>query len=316
MKRAFWMGVAAVAVCALLAPRASDAGQKRLGRAALHVLKADHGARMAGMAGTYVAIADDIDAIFANPAGLTHLEQGGYSLSYTRWLADSKFYTGAVAYNTGVGVLGLSVVSYQLADIEETTIFQPLGTGRMLDTGDISIGVAFARKLTDKLSFGFMGRWTQETLDSDRFSSLDVSMGTFFYTGFRSLRLAMTFNNLGKDQIVHEFDYQMPVSFRFAFAMEAFGETGENTYLTVTGENHYATDYADPQYRLGGELWFQNALALRGGYKFNYDEETYSFGVGAKLTPAEGREIRADISYTKFGDPVSAPLRFGLSGSF
>jgi hypothetical protein len=54
---------------------------------------------------------------------------------------------------------------------------------------------------------------------------------------------------------------------------------------------------------------------VRGGYKFKFDEETYSLGLGVKFRPAKKREVRADFAYTRFGvfDP---PLRFALSGSF
>jgi long-subunit fatty acid transport protein len=301
----------------LLFPQVSDAGsQKRLGRAVLHVLKVDQGARIAGLGGAFVAVADDIHTIFVNPAGLTHIEKAEYMLSYTRWLVDSKFYSGAFAYNTRRGVLGLSVMAFSLPKTEETTIFQPQGTGRQLDTGDVSIGVSYARKMTDKLSFGAQMRWTQETLDQDRLSAVDVNLGTIFYTGFKSLRLGMGFTNLGRDQRVREMNYQMPVMFNFAFAVEALGKKGGDTYLTVTGENQYATDFAEPQYRVGGELWFKNTLALRGGYKFNYDLETYSLGVGVRFHPVKRREIRADFAYSSFSYKFDAPLRFSLSGSF
>ena len=126
----------------------------------------------------------------------------------------------------------------------------------------------------------------------------------------------MAFKNLGKDVKSRETNYQMPVTFNFAFAIEVFGKKGSSrTYLTVTGENHYATDFAQPQYRLGGELWFQNTLALRAGYKPRYDTETYSLGLGVKFQPIGGKEVRLDFSYSD-GNDFEAPLRFSLSGSF
>lgn len=315
MRQVFWASATASVICALSFTRVSDAGQKRLGQAVLHVLKVDQGTRMSGMGGAFVAVADDIDAVYTNPAGLIHIEKAAYSFSYTRWIAGSKFYSGAVAYNMNRGTIGVSVLTYKPEEMEETTILQPLGTGRKLKSGDLSIGAAYARKITDKLSFGIMARWTQETLDFDRLRGFDINMGTFFYTGFKSLRLAMTFRNLGKDMKVFQESYRMPTAFNVAFAMEALGKEGDPVYLTVTGENYYATDFANPQYRVGGELWLHNALALRAGRKFRYDEETFSFGAGVKFRPAKKREVRADFAYTRFGvfDP---PLRFSLSGSF
>ncbi len=323
MKRVLMFGLTGFAICALVAPppvagqeEEIGTGQRRVGRAVLSVLKVGQGARAAGMGGSYVAIADDINTIFVNPAGLTHIERAEYAFSYTRWLVDSGFYSGAVAYNIERGVLGLSVFAHSPPKMMETTIFQPLGTGRELDAGDVSIGLTFARKLTDRLSFGVQVRWTQETLDVDRISAVDVNLGTMFYTGYRSLRLGMTFLNLGKDQKILETEYHLPVAFNLATAMEVIGNKGDQTYITATFENYFATDFAEPQYRLGGELWLQNTVALRGGYQINSDLETFSMGAGVKFQPVEGREIRADFSYSDYGRFFDAPLRFSLSGSF
>ncbi len=316
MKRIFWIGLAAMTIVALLLPRVADAGQRRLGRMVLHILKTDHGARMSGMGGSFVAIADDIDAIHVNPAGLTHVERMEYTFSYTRWLANSNFFSGAVAYKSGFGILGVSVVSFSPEQMEERTIFQPQGTGRMLDAGNVSIGVAYARKITDRLSFGLVGRWTQDTLDQDRVSAVDISMGTFFYTGFRNLRIAMAFKDLGKDvEVFEEVNYSLPTTFSFAVAMEAFGQKGDPAVLTATAENYFATDFAEPQARIGGELWLQNIVAVRAGYRFKQPAQSYTLGFGLKLQPVEGKEVRADFSYTQF-DYFDAPLRFSLSGSF
>ena len=317
MKRMLWIGLTAAVVCALLYPRGADAqDQRRLARMVLPVLKIDHGARMAGMGGAFVAVSDNIDAIFSNPAGLTHIERGAFTLGYTRWLMGDPILTGGMAYNTAYGVLGINVVTFSPHEFEETTIFQPTGTGRKPDMGDLSLGVVYARKLTDKLSVGSIFRWTQQTLDTDRLTAFDVGVSTFFYTGFRSLRLGMTFENMGKDVKVIDDVRKMPVSFSTAAAMEIVGAVGDPTYITATFENTYATDFADPQYRFGGELWLQNNFALRAGYKANFDEESWTAGAGLKFSMPNGRVVQADVAYSDFGVYLDAPLRFTLSGAF
>lgn len=317
MIRKLWIGLMVAGICVLLYPQFAGAqSQSRDARVVLSFLKIDHGARMVGMGGAFVAIADDMDAIFSNVAGLTHIERAGFSLGYTRWLFSDGIYSGGFAYNTPHGVLGLSVVGFKPHSFEETTIFQPQGTGREPAMGNISIGLAYASKLTDRLSIGTLLRWTQETLDTDNLNVLDFSVSTLFYTGFKSLRLGMAFENLGKDLTLVEDRASMPVSFTIGGAMEILGEKGDQTYLTVTGENYYATDAAKVQYRLGGELWLQETLALRGGYKVNFDEETFSVGAGFKFNPSEGRQLRVDVSYTDFGMYLDAPIRFTVGGSF
>ena len=57
-------------------------------------------------------------------------------------------------------------------------------------------------------------------------------------------------------------NYSLPTTFSFAVAMEAFGQKGVPVVLTATAENYFATDFAEPQARIGGELWLQNTVAV------------------------------------------------------
>ncbi|MDE2722567.1 MAG: hypothetical protein OXI59_04245, partial [Gemmatimonadota bacterium] len=85
------------------------------------------------MGDSYTAIADDINAIFWNGAGLTHVEKFAYQANYTKWLAGTELYSAAAVFNTHSSrgeVLGISLITQQVEPIEETTIFQPSGTGQ------------------------------------------------------------------------------------------------------------------------------------------------------------------------------------------
>ena len=105
----------------------------------------------------------------------------------------------------------------------------------------------------------------------------------------------------------------MPLVFHTGIAMEVFGNLGDPVSLTGSFEGAFFTD-REQRWNLGGELWIQNLVALRGGYKFKYDAETWSVGGGLKGTFG-GRSIALDVSYSNFGDLFDAPLRLNLSGS-
>ena len=107
----------------------------------------------------------------------------------------------------------------------------------------------------------------------------------------------------------------MPLYFTVGGAVEAYGDKSGPTYLTVSFESAYAVDYA-ARWHLGSELVLARYLALRGGYKFNYSEETYSVGAGLKLPLPGGRSASVDVSYTQMGSLLNDPVRFTLSGSF
>ena len=310
IKYAGWLTVLAL----LLASAPADAGLKKLGIAGFGFLKVTQSPRVAAMGDAFTAVADGIDGMFTNPAGITGVERFGYSFSHTRWLVDSKFYSGAVVYRIGNSAIGLNVISYRPTAFEETTIFKPDGTGLIVDDGDIAIGGTYAIKLTDKLSFGAQMRYIQEALYTDRNKSFDFALGTTFYTGFRSIRIAMALRNFGKDNVIILDQAFMPLIYNIGLAMEIYGEKGDPVSFTVAADNVFYIDY-EGRFHLGGELWLANTLALRGGYKFNYDTETFCLGAGLK-TSLGRREFTADFSYTEMGDLFDPALRFSVGGSF
>jgi hypothetical protein len=293
--------------------------QKR-GTSGLTFLKIGQGARPVGMGDAFTAVSDDINAIFWNPAGLTSIEKMAYTFSYTQWLVKSKVYSGALAYRALGGVWGVSFLSAKPDDFEETTILQPSGTGQKVKAGDIYLGATYARQMTDKFSWAMNLKWAQETLHTYKVTTLIMDVGTFLHTGFRTTRIAASLKNFGKDGKVYNNTFQMPLYFNVGLAMEAFGKREERNYLTISVESAYAVDYGQRAHA-GAELWMMNLLALRAGYKFNYDAESYSLGAGLKWKMGtKGQALTADFSYSGMKSVASqffdAPLRFTFGGSF
>ena len=62
----------------------------------------------------------------------------------------------------------------------------------------------------------------------------------------------------------------------------------------------------------GAELWIMDMVALRAGYKFNYDEEGITAGAGLRFDMGGGRPIMINFAYVDYGvfDPVT---RFSLN---
>lgn len=313
MKRSLCIAALTALLGPLLLAVNSEALFKKLGTTGFNFVKIGHAARPVAMGDAFAAVSDDINSIFWNPAGLTHVERVAYTFSYNQWLAESKLYSGALAYRTGAATFGVSFVSFQPKEFEETTIFQPKGTGKMVDANDMAIGLAYAYQFTDRLSFGVHFRYLQESLFDKTNETFDIDVGTLFYTGFRSARLAMSLRNFGKDNTVIAESAFMPIVYTIAGAMEVYGKKGDPAYLTLAAENVFAIDY-EGRLHFGAELWLVNMLALRGGYKWNYDAEDFSGGVGVKRE-YNGKSFSADFSYTH-SEYFDAPLRFTVSGAF
>ena len=56
---------------------------------------------------------------------------------------------------------------------------------------------------------------------------------------------------------------------------------------------------ADEQYNLGAEYVFQELIAIRGGYQFNFDTENFSGGIGVSLESL-GLDGKLDYAYKNY----------------
>ncbi len=303
-------------------PIVGEAGIKKVNLSGMQFLKIGQGARAVGMGDAFTAVADDINAIFWNGAGLVHVERFAYQANYTRWIGDTNVYSLAAAWNTRSSrgeVLGFSILSHQPPTILETTVFQPTGTGGTVDVSQISVGFLYMIKFTDKLSVSAKVNYVQEVLFDTKTQGFIVDIGSFFYTGFKSLRVAMALKNFGPDRTVEDRAYLMPLFYIMGVAGEVYGEKSDPSYLTLSAESVYAIDY-EQRYHFGAELWLQNTLALRAGWKWNYDLESIALGAGFKQTVG-GRTFNVDIAYSvlqKEGGVslFGPPIRISVGGAF
>lgn len=323
MQRYYTSAVLLLSLLVCISPLWSQDDQEfknfnRAGKTIYNFLRVEQGARPVGMGGAFTAISDDINSIFYNPAGLVNIERIGYVFSYANWLVGSKFYSGAAGYKTGFGTFGLSFVHFGIEEFEETLPLQPEGTGRMVNAGDLALGLAYAREITDKLSLGGHVRYVEENLDLDTRRTVAIDVATYYRTGFRDLTLGVALRNLGPDQAVSRVtrseSFPMPIDFNVTLASEILGNREGPFSMVVAFENGFTIDLGD-RYRLGTEIWLMNILALRGGYHFNYSNQDFSLGVG--LAPGIGnKKLYIDMAYTHFQDYFDAPIRLSISGAF
>ncbi len=274
-------------------------------------LKIGVGGRAVGMGESFVAIADDASAMYWNPAGIAQVKKNQFVFSHTNWPVDVEHdFLGYVHRLGPFSAIGISLISLRTDDFEETTEFQPLGTGRYVSFGDIAIGVTYGRQMTDRFSIGFGLKYIDETLDVLHARNLFIDFGTFFKTGFGSSRFAVSVTNFGTNirpsgslelrdgTTIDSFqDFSPPTIFRIGFATEFIDN--ESHKITSSVQLNHLNDNAET-FNIGLEYWWQGMLALRGGYRVNVDEESFAFGAGLAM-PVNVVDLTLDVSYTDFG---------------
>lgn len=176
-------------------------------------LKIDVGARAVGMGGAFVSVADDATAIYWNPAGVARISKSVISVNHTAWLAGISFTQAAYIFHMGFlpGSLGINARSLYMDQQPVRDVFHPDGNGDSFDAGDVAFGLTYARSLTDKFSTGLSVNYVQSTLATYKASATVFDFGTLYNTGYRSLKIGMSIQNIGSqmtfiDQSVKDAD--------------------------------------------------------------------------------------------------------------
>lgn len=323
MKRAS----AILAVICVLMPQADAWAQsgidpyeiERVGQSGWQFLKINADARQAGIGGAFGALAvGDANSVFGNPAALAYIDNIDVALNRTEWIADIGYNALSVAKSFGqLGVFALSVSTLDYGNMAET-INSPIEgegrteaviTGNMITAGNIATGLSYGRQITDKLALGGNVRWLRESIADVSMTNWSLDFGTSFYTGFRSLRIAFVARNFGPDShflgYSEEFqsepaDVRMPVEFQFGTAMDFLDSPGSNSKLTVSTSAYQPND-GPPKLNLGAEYRYMDLVSLRGGYRFNYDEQNFTVGAGIDYT-LSGYGGQVNYAYLGFGD--------------
>ncbi len=316
-------------------------GQK-VGSTSMQFLKVMPSARAAALGEAYSVWATGAEAIFWNPGGLAAMENMEFSSTYIDWLFDSQ--QGALSYAMsirGFGSVGFQVQYVDFGEFEETSAQRPyindperVGlTGRTFRPFSYLIGISYARYLTERFSVGISMKYAHESLfDGSRVTSM-IRQGVFeevntwangllfdfgirYNTGYRSIHLASAVQNFGADVKYANESNPVPLLFRFGIGADLMGPNGlmvsgsEDNRFSVAFDIFHPNDYAQ-QGHMGAEYEFSNAIALRAGYKFNYDYDGLTLGGGVKHTMG-GVKLSVDYSYGAMGTYLGNVQRISL----
>ncbi len=292
-----------------------DLGGQRRGTSAAQFLKIGQGSRALGLGEAFVAIANDAEALYWNPAGLTNFNKHSVFFSHTQWLVEVQLeYAGLVYHINSMNSLGLAITYLHTDEMKETTEFQPLGTGRYFTYSDFLLSLTYARRMTDKFSFGLSLKWMQENIAELTMRALLFDLGIYYNTGWKTTRFGVVISNFGnemapqgtlvyknlenEDVTVNSFQsFPPPIIFRIGLAADFISH--KNHVLTGTVQLNHPNDNKE-NLNFGLEYGWQNTFFLRAGFKTAQIEEDLSFGLGLQRQMG-GLGLKLDYAYTNFG---------------
>ena len=313
----------------------------KVGSAGAQFLKIDVGSRYQAMGGAGVSTAQDVYAMYWNPAGLANIESSEISFTNVNWALDiSLNYVAYARYFEDVGTFGASVTVLSMGDQEVYNYDNDQGTGTYYSTSSYAAGISFARRLTTRFSFGATVKYVTEKIHLENASGWAFDLGTQLETGFKNLRVGMSITNMGADMQFEGPDldvlytdptdenntgtngstpaalkttpYNLPLLFRMGAAYD--WDLNGNSRVTMAAELHHPNDH-DQQGAFGAEFGYDERYFLRGGYKVNYDEEALSLGAGVIADVTSGSRLVVDYSWQDMGR-LQSSHRFSVGFTF
>ena len=309
--------IALAALAALLLPGWAHADIfEKVGTFGGQFLKIPVGARGSGMGGAFVAVADDATAVFWNAAGIARIDadKSQLSLNHANWPADLSFdQVGYVFHMKKIpGAFAVHARSLTMQPMEETTSFQPFGTGQTFDAGYLAAGITYARSFTDKFSAGLTMNMIHSGLADLTQQTFSVDLGTLYDVGAAGMKIGMAISNIGSQEKFIEREARIPSIFRVGTSATLLQSADQK--LVGSFEFSHPPDNSE-RVNVGAEYAFRKYVFLRGGYAFNYDAEGLAGGVGFHFPVSVAGMADFDYSYTDMLD-LGAAHRFSLRFEF
>ncbi len=289
-------------------------GGQRAGTSVFTFLKIGVGARSTGMGNSGVSLARDAATLYWNPAAAAQLGRNSLTVSHMRWLVDIQYnYLGYIQKVSKNIYLGISTGALYTDPMEVTTVYHPYGSGEYFNFGDIFFGLTFSQKMTDRFSYGFTIKYVEETLADLDMKSAMMDLGTFYWTGFKTLRFCVSLVNFGPqsrpagtyDKPIQEGGveaaqytlFSPPTEFRIGAAMDVL-EFNQTKTLFSCQLNHPVDNKEN--FVIGVEQNVADLLFLRAGWMGAQKERNYTTGLGLNI-PLGTIRFTADYAWSDFG---------------
>jgi len=308
-----------------------------LGTSGAQFLEIPVGARATSLGSAFAGFSDDATGVFWNPAGIVRIKNNAAHFSYMNWFDMFDFNAASISFSSeGIGTFAASVIVLQMDKQEVTTEAQPNGTGRYYDAQDLSLGLTYAKYLTDRFSVGLTFKYIRQRIWNESAQGVAFDVGTQYRLDFQNLIIAMKMSNFGADLqfegedliVTHDVnqnvpknrltkaqleteDFPLPLSFQVGITLDLY----TSNFLNIRGglDAIHPNDNTE-RITAGIEFSFFDRLFLRGGYKFNYDDTKYTFGAGANI-PVASTRISFHYAYSLY-DILPSVHRISLDLDF
>ena len=295
-------------------------------------LKIEAGSRPAGMGGAFAGLANDVNTLYWNPAGLTAVGERQFTAMQNFSIADiSNQFLGYAQKFSGRGTWGASFLgAFTEIERRRRATEEPDSTATV---GGFAAGLSAAYILSSQLSVGATAKTISQQLDVEDSIGAAADVGMLLRILDNRLGVGIAAQNLG----VLDTGENLPMNVRggIAYQVRTQSRSEDADQSEPTPDNarqsqdlfafaadvNYPIVAGFPTFHLGAENWFYNILALRVGYSFGQGENpkngvTAGFGL-RRIGEASLENVNFQFDYAFVPDQavgnahrVSLLLRF------
>jgi hypothetical protein len=282
------------------------------GSTGANYLRIGMGAKAAGMGEAQVAIADNVDAIYWNPAGLSLIksnEIGAMHLFY--WQGISYEYLAYAMPIKKIGTFGIGGTYLNSGSIDKTienstgSDYTKVGTFNYIAfSGSISYSNKFVIEKIP-INLGANLKIVGDKIEDDTVLGIGLDVGAI-YEVMKDLTVGATVNNIG---VLFKENVLLPLTFKVGagYKLELFDK---KHCLTVAVDGILPVD-SKIKADTGLEYAYDNTIFVRGGYKVNYDLEGITLGAGFRLN-LSGTQYELDYAFAPAKEDIGQTHRISL----
>jgi len=269
-------------------------------------------ARQAAMAGAVGAVADGVDALGVNPAGLSELAGNQASFLHNLWAQGLT--AEHLAYGRGSGGSGFAVGGDYLdfGPVDQYGIGPsgaPVPNGTFTPMG-MDAGAGYGTNVGEDISMGVDAKIITQNLQGTGSTTAAADGGFRLRLPSEGIALGLALLNFGGALDRAE----LPTSLDVAGAYQ--GKLGEKHRWTLAADGNIGLqNYNATTAGVGAEYWYQGLVALRTGYRFApYGNLSglagYTAGIGVKLGGAELAYAMTTLGDFGTGNQISLKAGF------
>lgn len=274
------------------------------GKDGFQFLNALGGARQISMGETGVSVADDVNAVYWNPAALGEVRGRQMSFSYAAHMASMNSGSLSYAHPLKKGTLSGSLNVFNYGDIQGYDIS---GTKtKNIKAQDFLYSISYGQRALKNSAWGLTVKQISESIDNNTGSALALDIGVVQKIMSSPLQLGASMRNIGgKAKFIKE-KTSLPQELDFGVSYKTLADA-----LTLSLEIHKPGDNKTTLC-LGQEMWFNNIIAFRAGYQTNKDlGNGLNLGLGLKF-----KNVHLDYAFLGNGKTYDETHRIGITYRF